>query len=275
MGSKKHGGQPPGNENIYMGFVVIKLSFAMFICLSSCQQKEVPDIYVDQKTEVFSGDTNSIKKSYLQALSLAKSTGLAVSSLTNEEFNKVGIRRNQLLITTDTIGEREESWGFSFQGPASNPGQCIFTLTYTGTLSIKTPKSSIKYNLINGEIIEREADLPDAFALYFKSLPSEASPEEKENIPSDLRLTNKGLLFDQPYIEWTHRDSTVEKIWSNGRKWGFSELPAGKNHATIGSLVLGFEKRIGIQRFRMKTEKLTIGGKVDRSPFSIEKSKNQ
>ncbi|MEH6305735.1 hypothetical protein RYH73_08770 [Olivibacter sp. CPCC 100613] len=240
-----------------------------------CHQEKMPAIYADQHTEVYLGDTNSMKKSYLQALNLAKSTGLAVRALTDEEFKKIGIRRNQLLITSDTIGEREESWGFSFQGPASNPGQCIFSLTYSGTLSIRTPKRSVKYNLENKEVMNEEADIPEAFSLHFKALPTKPSAEEEESMPAGIKLTGNGMLFQQPYVEWTYTDSTIERLWSKGREWGFSELPSGKNHATIGALVLGFEKRVGPQRLIMKTEKLSIGKKVCRSAFRINQAENK
>ncbi|MFD2962637.1 MULTISPECIES: hypothetical protein [Olivibacter] len=230
----------------------------------------MPEIYVDQQTEVYLRDTNIIKKSYLQALSLAKSTGLAVTALTDEEFKKIGVRRNQLLITADTIGAREESWGFSFQGPASNPGQCIFSLTYTGTLSIQTPNRSVKYNLENRKMIDQEAGIPEAFLLHFKALPIKPSTEEEENIPTDVQLTGRGVLLQQPYVEWTYPDSSMERIWSNGREWGFSELPSRKNHAAPGALVLAFEKPTGSQRLVMTTKELQIDKKVDRTPFQFD-----
>ncbi|WP_257669964.1 hypothetical protein [Parapedobacter tibetensis] len=248
--------------------------FGLMLLLGGCQSDKGnahPDIYVDQTVQALMDGVNSMQSSYLRAVESAKSSGLLVQELTSDELETLGTQRYQLAITRDRVALRRESWGFTMSGPYHHPGECRFAITYAGTLEIKTPGNTVTYNLGDSTVAEQEAGIPEAFALQFASLSGRPTPEELHKLTqTGIHGPKAAQVLGHPCTTWEYEDGRTVTLWSEGRQWGFNELPAENMHAGPGAIVLASEKKIKQQTIVLRTQTFTVREPIDLTPFTIE-----
>lgn len=246
-----------------------RLWLLLLLLLYGCHKENtLPDIYVDQTSETLMNGENTIRKQYREAVEICRSLDKKVRELPEEEVEKLGTSRYQLVITSEKIASRKESWGFSMKGHYHNPGECRFSLVYSGDLTVKTPGKTIIYDLDENTIVEEEQGIPEAFGLPFRPLPDmpDAVETKQPDTPEAKRADRE--VYGQPVAEWTHPDGSVEVLWSGGRQWGFSELPSEEMFAVPGSMILEREQKKENFTTKLKTRRFTVGPPVDMEPFA-------
>lgn len=257
--------------------VVFRLPLPVFWCLplfflaifGCSSENTIPDIYVDQASETLLDGENAIRKQYHDAVEICRSLDKKVLGLSEEDIKKLGVRRYQLLITAEKVAFRKESWGYRMTGHYHNPGECRFTLVYSGELTVKVPGRTVIYDLAEETVTEEEEGIPEAFKLPFRALPGTPDAEEMEQRDTlGVKRTEKEV-HGQPVVQWTHPDGNEEVLWSGGRAWGFSEMPSENRFAAPGSMVLEKETRKENYTIRLKTRRFTVGSPVDQEPFTI------
>ncbi|RNL90654.1 hypothetical protein ED312_05615 [Sinomicrobium pectinilyticum] len=242
------------------GWPVVLLLF--FACQ---QQKEVPDIYVDQVLETLNEEGgNMIKEQYVNAVEICESSDKKVRGLSEADMDKLGTRRYQLAITPEKIVIRQESWGFRMTGHHVNPGECRFVLVHQGDLTIKIPGRTMVYDLKENTLTEEEQGIPEAFDLPFQALSETGEEQDTSGVHSVRRE-----FMGQPVVQWVHNENNIETLWAGGREWGFSEMPSENMFAVPGKMVLQKEQKKEGYVLKLNTRTFTVGIPVDFGTFAI------
>ncbi|MBC9795634.1 hypothetical protein [Sinomicrobium weinanense] len=242
----------------------------LFLAVLGCSSENtIPDIYVDQISETFMDGENAVRKQYRDNVEICRSLGKKVSGLSEEEVKKLGVRRYQLAITAQQVAFRKESWGYRATGHYYNPGECRFTLVYSGELTVKVPGKTVIYDLAEKTVTEEEQGIPEAFGLPFRPLAETPDTEEMEPEDALNAERSEGEIEGQPTVRWTYPDGSIEVLWSGGRKWGFSEMPSDERFAAPGSMILEKETKKEKYTVKLKTRRFTVGTPIDQGPFTI------
>ncbi|UGU17410.1 hypothetical protein LS482_05935 [Sinomicrobium kalidii] len=248
----------------------LALVLFVFVMVYGCRsENDIPDMYIDQRSETLMNGENVIRKQYLDAVEICRSMGKKISGLPEDEVKKLGVSRYQLAITGNKVATRKESWGFRMTGHYHHPGECRFALVYSGDLTVKVPGKTVVYDLDEKKVTKEEQGIPEAFMLPFRPLSETpgAGQEEQQGISGMKR--SEGEMYGQPTVTWTRPAGNTEVLWSGGRQWGFSEFPSDSTFAVPGSMVLEKVQKKDHFTIRVKTHRFTVGEPVDQVPFSI------